>query len=152
MHTNLTTVAGLAYELRNQILGYQHEGAGALTFLITAAAALQTRAARLAPACELCGAPAVLVGEQWVCGECSPLPPTPAAPVAPRGAQLVPSESEAGLFYIVRNFGESCTCPGFRFRHDCKHARRAREERRAQLRALISRATAAVMARPLVAA
>lgn len=67
----------------------------------------------------------------------APVAPPPAAAPARPARALVPSESTAGLFYIVTR--ESCTCPGFRFRKSCKHVRRAREDWAARVRAVLTR-------------
>jgi hypothetical protein len=75
--------------------------------------------------------------------EATPAPTPPAAPALPRrprAAQLVASESNPRLFYIVRDHGRTCTCPGFRFHGRCKHSRAAVEQRRAQIAQLIVRA------------
>lgn len=87
--------------------------------------------------------------------EAGPQAPPPATPAAISGRSLVSSETDPKLVYIVADNGASCTCPSFKFRRDCKHARRARETWAARVRSVLGRrigaAQAAAMALPFAA-
>lgn len=66
------TRPGVTYTANGSCQCEQFELAGGACFH-RAAARLVVRALEARPSCELCEAPAVLIGEQWVCVECSPV-------------------------------------------------------------------------------
>lgn len=86
-----------------------------------AAAEVQKRyeAELTAPICELCEAPAVLVGEQWTCPACAPsaAPELPTVRRAGCGAFLVRSRTRQ-MTHVVSADGQSCTCES---RRGCWH-------------------------------
>jgi hypothetical protein len=66
----------------------------------------------------------------WVVTRLPPDQPPTAPAFVPGTVIQVPSRSRPGVSYAVKvgpRGGLSCSCPGFKFRHECAHVQPVRE-------------------------